>query len=143
MPLPMMGPPGMSGLPGMPPATPSPGGGNPLLALLASMQGGGLPPPPASPPQNGGMDKLMPFMAGAGFQGILGQITKFLKIISTVGTREDKSTRVPMQGNIGQMDRTAMQMAQMRQGMPGPGVMPQQGPANLPMPMLGGRPPGM
>jgi hypothetical protein len=79
------------------------------------------------------MDKIMPFLAGSGFQNILGTITKFMKIMSTTGERADKSVRVPMAGNSGPMDDIAAQQMAARQMMPAPGGMPMAGPANLPV----------
>ena|SRR3990167_8309801 len=135
MPMPMMSPmmpPGM----GAPPMGPSGMGGPPpgLAALLGGMGQGALPQPPG-PPGGSPMDQLMPFLAGSGFQNILAQITKFMKIMTTVGERGDKSVRVPMQGNTGPLDNAAMQMAQARAAMPPPGAMPMSGPANLPIPI--------
>lgn len=79
------------------------------------------------------MDMIMPFLAGSGFQNILGSITKFMKILTTTGERSDKSVRVPMQGNAGPMDTMAAQQLMAQRGMPGPGAMPPVGPANLPI----------
>jgi hypothetical protein len=79
------------------------------------------------------MDKVMSMAAGAGINTMLQTFTKFMKIMSTTGERADKSVRVPMQGNAGPMDQMAAQQMMARQAMPGPGAMPQSGPANLPM----------
>lgn len=133
-----MPPPGMMGAggpPGLPMSPPGAGTGGPppgIAALLSGLGRGALPQPPGAPGGNP-MDKIMPFLAGSGFQNILGTITKFLKIMSTTGERADKSVRVPMQGNAGPMDQMAAQQMMARQAMPGPGAMPPSGPANLPM----------
>lgn len=139
MPLPMMlppmPPPGMGGPPMMGP--PGMGGPPPGMAGLLARMGQGSPlPQPPGPPGGSPMEQIMPFLAGSGFQNILAQITKFMKIMTTVGERSDKSVRVPMQGNAGPMDNAAAQMAQARAAMPPPGAMPPQGPAGLPMPMM-------
>lgn len=129
MPLPIGLPPGFP----MPP--PGAGAGQPppgIAAMLAGLGQGGLPQPPGMPGKNP-MDQIMPFLAGSGFQNILGTITKFMKIMSTTGERSDKSVRVPMQGNVGEMDRMAAQQMMARQAMPSPGGMPPMGPANLPV----------
>ena len=99
----------------------------PPAGLMALLGGGGGAPGGQSP-----LSALMPMMAGIGLQQMLGQITKFLKTISTVGARGDKSTRVPMQGNVGPMDQMMMRQ-QMAQQMAGPQAMPAAGPAQLPM----------
>lgn len=134
MPLPMgmpMPPPGMMrppGPPGMGMGGPPPG----MAGLMASLGRGSLPEPPGLPGKNP-MDQIMPFLAGSGFQNILGSITKFMKIMSTTGERAEKSVRVPMGANQSQMDHAASQIMQAQQGMPTPGGMPMQGPANLPV----------
>ena len=137
MPLPMMMPPPMppQGMGGLPMGPPGMGGGaSPGMAALLARMGQGAPlPQPPGPPGGSPMDQIMPFLAGSGFQNILAQITKFMKIMTTVGERGDKSVRVPMQGNAGPMDQAAAQMAQARAAMPLPGAMPSQGPAGLPI----------
>lgn len=126
MPMPppgMMPPPGLSGMGGPPPG---------LAGLMASLGRGGLPEPPGLPGKNP-MDQIMPFLAGSGFQNILGSITKFMKIMSTTGERAEKSVRVPMGANQSQMDQMAAQQMAARSAMPSPGGLPMAGPANLPV----------
>ena len=130
-------PPGMMGPGGPPPGgmMPPPGIGGPppgLAGLMASMGQAGLPQPPGLPGKNP-MDMIMPFLAGSGFQNILGSITKFMKIMSTTGERADKSVRVPMQGNAGPMDTMAAQQMLAQRAMPGPAALPPSGPANMPV----------
>ena len=121
----------------MPPPPQAPGmgmGGPPpgLAAMLAGLGQGGLPQPPSAPGGNP-MDKITTMAAGAGINTLLQTFTKFMKIMSTTGERSEKSVRVPMQGNQGPMDAAAQQMMMAQQGMPGPGAMPMNGPANLPV----------
>ena len=126
--------------PPMPPmggGTPPPGGGGgmPPAGLLALLGGGGQGAPGAMPGGSASpLSALMPMLAGVGLQQMLAQITKFMKTISTVGTRGDKSTRVPMQANIGPMDQMAMrqQMAQQQMAQ-APQAMPAAGPAQMPL----------
>lgn len=123
--------------PPMPPVGPmgGEGGGQDLSQLMAMMSqmGDGLGA------ASGGMGQLTPFLAGIGAQNFLAQITKFLKTITTIGTRGDKSVRVPMQANVGPMDQMAMQRLRTQQAGPPPGAMPHPGPASLPigMPPMG------
>lgn len=126
-------------------ASPGTGGGMPPAGLLALLGGQGALGGIQGAPMPGGaspLSALMPMMAGIGFQQMLAQITKFMKTISTVGTRGEKSTRVPMQANVGQLDQLAMRqqlaqqaMAQAPQGLPaaGPAQLPIARPPMLPM----------
>lgn len=128
-PPPGMPPPGM----GMPPPGAGMGGPPPgLLAMLSGLGQGGLPQPPGTPSANP-MGKMADMAAGAGLNTLMATFTKLMKIMSTTGGRSEKSVRVPMAGNSGPMDEMASQQMAARQGMPGPGAMPLQGPANLPM----------
>lgn len=133
-----MPPPGMMGVgapPGLPMPPPGMGMGGPPLGIATMLSGlgqGGLPQPPGAPGGNP-MDKITTMAAGAGINALLQTFTKFMKIMSTTGERSDKSVRVPMGSNQGPMDNAVQQMMQARQGMPGPGALPMQGPANLPV----------
>jgi len=128
-PLPMM--PGAPP-PGMPPQGGPPPGGPSLAALLPLLQQ--AQGPQAGPPMGGGrgLEGLMPFAAGIGFQSLLQNITKFIKTMTSVGARQEKPGRVPMQGAAGPMDQMAARQLMAQQQAP---PMPPQGPANIPLGM--------
>lgn len=88
--------------PGAPPAAP-PGGGNPITAL--GQMGG-----PAAAGGNAQTSQLMSMLAGIGLQNMMQSLSKFMKTMTTVGTRQDKPVRVqPGQAGTSPSDGLAAQ----------------------------------